>query len=162
MPCLPWQRWRAEQPRNGSRPGPDAVRFAAHLICRQQAAFPFPVAKRIEVDRPVFLFADAHEPLIRHRQTYRETAMLSSRAKVEGSRKETFKVTQRNSSVRAGLAFSLGMAEIILSIHETTFDRRTLLRLPLIFRDPELFFFQAEDGIRDPLVTGVQTCALPI
>src|SRR5215216_2845167 len=25
-----------------------------------------------------------------------------------------------------------------------------------------LFFFQAEDGIRDDLVTGVQTCALPI
>ena len=25
-----------------------------------------------------------------------------------------------------------------------------------------LFFFQAEDGIRDRLVTGVQTCALPI
>src|SRR5207247_8008869 len=25
-----------------------------------------------------------------------------------------------------------------------------------------IFFFQAEDGIRDPLVTGVQTCALPI
>src|SRR5438552_15183961 len=27
---------------------------------------------------------------------------------------------------------------------------------------PVLFFFQAEDGIRDDLVTGVQTCALPI
>src|SRR5215207_10753288 len=26
----------------------------------------------------------------------------------------------------------------------------------------EFFFFQAEDGIRVPLVTGVQTCALPI
>src|SRR3979490_3550799 len=26
----------------------------------------------------------------------------------------------------------------------------------------ECFFFQAEDGIRDKLVTGVQTCALPI
>src|SRR5256884_3715779 len=26
----------------------------------------------------------------------------------------------------------------------------------------ELFFFQAEDGIRDVAVTGVQTCALPI
>src|SRR2546425_8004613 len=26
----------------------------------------------------------------------------------------------------------------------------------------EIFFFQAEDGIRDKLVTGVQTCALPI
>ena len=26
----------------------------------------------------------------------------------------------------------------------------------------ECFFFQAEDGIRDLIVTGVQTCALPI
>ena len=25
-----------------------------------------------------------------------------------------------------------------------------------------VFFFQAEDGIRDDLVSGVQTCALPI
>src|SRR5258708_21508722 len=28
--------------------------------------------------------------------------------------------------------------------------------------DNFFFFFQAEDGIRDDLVTGVQTCALPI
>src|SRR5438105_12179557 len=36
----------------------------------------------------------------------------------------------------------------------------TLLRP---FHTPSfVFFFQAEDGIRDPLVTGVQTCALPI
>src|SRR5256885_447834 len=28
--------------------------------------------------------------------------------------------------------------------------------------DPVFFFFQAEDGIRDYKVTGVQTCALPI
>src|SRR2546428_10543748 len=27
---------------------------------------------------------------------------------------------------------------------------------------PVFFFFQAEDGIRDLIVTGVQTCALPI
>src|SRR2546427_6868980 len=27
---------------------------------------------------------------------------------------------------------------------------------------PSFFFFQAEDGIRDLTVTGVQTCALPI
>src|SRR5256885_4968211 len=33
------------------------------------------------------------------------------------------------------------------------FSRRTLART---------FFFQAEDGIRDYKVTGVQTCALPI
>src|SRR5947208_5523041 len=32
-----------------------------------------------------------------------------------------------------------------------------LVPLCLVF-----FFFQAEDGIRDDLVTGVQTCALPI
>src|SRR5258708_11592093 len=30
------------------------------------------------------------------------------------------------------------------------------------FRWYFFFFFQAEDGIRDDLVTGVQTCALPI
>src|SRR2546430_10146506 len=29
-------------------------------------------------------------------------------------------------------------------------------------RGSSLFFFQAEDGIRDLTVTGVQTCALPI
>src|SRR5688500_20386849 len=28
--------------------------------------------------------------------------------------------------------------------------------------DSDIFFFQAEDGIRDYKVTGVQTCALPI
>src|SRR5690606_40956132 len=32
----------------------------------------------------------------------------------------------------------------------------------LISRAVSLFFFQAEDGIRDFHVTGVQTCALPI
>src|SRR5258708_30533037 len=38
--------------------------------------------------------------------------------------------------------------------------------LALLLEDDEResgsFFFQAEDGIRDDLVTGVQTCALPI
>src|SRR5205823_9389403 len=31
-----------------------------------------------------------------------------------------------------------------------------------LFPARSVFFFQAEDGIRDKLVTGVQTCALPI
>src|SRR5206468_5400217 len=36
-------------------------------------------------------------------------------------------------------------------------------RLPSpISRTTLFFFFQAEDGIRDLIVTGVQTCALPI
>src|SRR2546430_140609 len=30
------------------------------------------------------------------------------------------------------------------------------------WKDGNVFFFQAEDGIRDLTVTGVQTCALPI
>src|SRR5260363_326826 len=38
------------------------------------------------------------------------------------------------------------------------------LRTDLMSRAHEklVFFFQADDGIRDDLVTGVQTCALPI
>src|SRR2546430_4896958 len=37
-------------------------------------------------------------------------------------------------------------------------DRRIVSRHDFFF----FFFFQAEDGIRDLTVTGVQTCALPI
>src|SRR2546425_6183442 len=36
------------------------------------------------------------------------------------------------------------------------------LVFPLVGLNHIFFFFQAEDGIRDKLVTGVQTCALPI
>src|SRR5699024_11627466 len=32
----------------------------------------------------------------------------------------------------------------------------------VVARESYVFFFQAEDGIRDRNVTGVQTCALPI
>src|SRR5689334_25419625 len=43
-------------------------------------------------------------------------------------------------------------------------NRIKLLEEILSFRmqGVEFFFFQAEDGIRDGTVTGVQTCALPI
>src|SRR5439155_17213982 len=34
--------------------------------------------------------------------------------------------------------------------------------IALVFVAAVIFFFQAEDGIRDGHVTGVQTCALPI
>src|SRR2546430_13144613 len=37
-----------------------------------------------------------------------------------------------------------------------------MLMLLLSMRLVSFFFFQAEDGIRDLTVTGVQTCALPI
>src|SRR5205823_8101466 len=35
-------------------------------------------------------------------------------------------------------------------------------RFQVLLHSAHCFFFQAEDGIRDKLVTGVQTCALPI
>src|SRR5256884_6594958 len=38
----------------------------------------------------------------------------------------------------------------------------TRMRAPAIAARLDVFFFQAEDGIRDVAVTGVQTCALPI
>src|SRR2546425_5074702 len=37
-----------------------------------------------------------------------------------------------------------------------------LFRIVVLYTSCFFFFFQAEDGIRDKLVTGVQTCALPI
>src|SRR3989475_7417548 len=40
-------------------------------------------------------------------------------------------------------------------------DAATVISLTLMITSP-VFFFQAEDGIRDLTVTGVQTCALPI
>src|SRR2546430_13114262 len=39
---------------------------------------------------------------------------------------------------------------------------RCFIRMGLAESDPQFYFFQAEDGIRDLTVTGVQTCALPI
>src|SRR5262249_60059580 len=42
---------------------------------------------------------------------------------------------------------------------------KVLVRIPLMYVTRAIsltFFFQAEDGIRDWSVTGVQTCALPI
>src|SRR2546430_8754084 len=43
------------------------------------------------------------------------------------------------------------------SVRESARSAKALRQMVLIF-----FFFQAEDGIRDLTVTGVQTCALPI
>src|SRR5688572_31579443 len=40
--------------------------------------------------------------------------------------------------------------------------KRRALEIVRCYRIATSFFFQAEDGIRDLTVTGVQTCALPI
>src|SRR5256885_12701338 len=46
---------------------------------------------------------------------------------------------------------------VIRSLSPLSGSIRKVVRLWIVF-----FFFQAEDGIRDYKVTGVQTCALPI
>src|SRR5258708_29370026 len=48
---------------------------------------------------------------------------------------------------------------MVRDIHASQWN---LLRGLYTLRLIVFFFFQAEDGIRDDLVTGVQTCALPI
>src|SRR2546427_3337946 len=50
------------------------------------------------------------------------------------------------------------MALLILALLQRIFLMSSLMLLVQWF----IFFFQAEDGIRDLTVTGVQTCALPI
>src|SRR5690348_12839442 len=51
-------------------------------------------------------------------------------------------------------------------VYFTAFERRFQATCCKRYGSPDtragLFFFQAEDGIRDGRVTGVQTCALPI
>src|SRR3712207_1569855 len=46
-----------------------------------------------------------------------------------------------------------------MSLASSELTVRIRVRAPLVYL---FFFFQAEDGIRDIGVTGVQTCALPI
>src|SRR6516162_5499262 len=48
-----------------------------------------------------------------------------------------------------------GSSRLISLIHEAG-------RAPATYLQESICFFQAEDGIRDYKVTGVQTCALPI
>src|SRR5260370_39395677 len=43
-----------------------------------------------------------------------------------------------------------------------TYSQPCYISLYIVFNCIVFFFFQAEDGIRDSSVTGVQTCALPI
>src|SRR5256886_6210664 len=53
---------------------------------------------------------------------------------------------------------------MVLSLIErwTSPDRRVIVLHIRAYELSFYFFFQAEDGIRDLTVTGVQTCALPI
>src|SRR2546430_9773844 len=57
-------------------------------------------------------------------------------------------------------AFSPDSQQIAF-VRESTVYGADIYAVP-VSRGESIFFFQAEDGIRDLTVTGVQTCALPI
>src|SRR2546421_8943322 len=58
----------------------------------------------------------------------------------------------------------LSNQEILVNLGADTRRLKKILSEELegILLSKGVFFFQAEDGIRDLIVTGVQTCALPI
>src|SRR6476469_5653560 len=65
--------------------------------------------------------------------------------------KEKFKIWLLSAAFRAmAKALTLAVEEAVLFLEVATWEFG------------KLFFCQAEDGIRDTSVTGVQTCALPI
>src|SRR5207248_6273944 len=52
---------------------------------------------------------------------------------------------------------------VVVWVHRNSLkERRDECVMRVILMCAVFFFFQAEDGIRDRTVTGVQTCALPI
>src|SRR5699024_4137977 len=55
-----------------------------------------------------------------------------------------------------------GVEEEAVLCRGSSEDHENRHRMSGRFVSAEYFFFQAEDGIRDRNVTGVQTCALPI
>src|SRR2546430_6518199 len=69
--------------------------------------------------------------------------------------------TATGSSICVWLSMGQLMA-VFISMRCTLFGHLLQVALTLILVIGYSFFFQAEDGIRDLTVTGVQTCALPI
>src|SRR5256886_13023055 len=64
----------------------------------------------------------------------------------------------------AGRVYTPEMAlpEEMAALHRALGMQRVVIVTPSVYGTDNFFFFQAEDGIRDLTVTGVQTCALPI
>src|SRR5205823_11551517 len=91
--------------------------------------------------------------------TYKDCPASATRENFVRRREETGPSEQRDTYRRALLdsVDVCGDLDVSVCVRHRG-DRAALLER----RDRGLFFFQAEDGIRAKLVTGVQTCALPI
>src|SRR5256886_10334442 len=80
---------------------------------------------------------------------------------------EGLKAVRRRPSMYIGTTDLRGLHLLVREVLDNSIDEAmngTCDRIDLwIHKTNEIiFFFQAEDGIRDLTVTGVQTCALPI
>src|SRR5258706_12100228 len=60
------------------------------------------------------------------------------------------------------LGMCVSVVTLIFTIFMTMLELLVAFLQAYVFTMLSFFFFQAEDGIRDWSVTGVQTCALPI
>src|SRR5690348_1639108 len=71
-------------------------------------------------------------------------------------------LARRSEERRVGKSVDLGGCSIANKKHRSTLIASSTVASSAAARTVFFFFFQAEDGIRDGRVTGVQTCALPI
>src|SRR5689334_2069724 len=99
------------------------------------------------------LFHEQYEAFDARRETPRELLLLLALTKINAAEAYGIQVTKQ---LRKDDEVTELEQWIALEEH---YHPRILLSSARHFG---LFFFQAEDGIRDGTVTGVQTCALPI
>src|SRR5687767_15432141 len=95
-----------------------------------------------------------------------------SKMSPHGSLRKLISGTIRSSPTSASACRAAMAADAVADRDAGAVERTTIQATPataaissvnrMYRRMDRLFFFQAEDGIRDKLVTGVQTCALPI
>src|SRR3989339_1438185 len=93
-------------------------------------------------------------------------SLMNSKLVLSGESSITVRIMNFDSTDFSNEQFDLVYAQASISLtnrNQIVKERKRILKPGGYFSVGEtVFFFQAEDGIRDWSVTGVQTCALPI
>src|SRR2546428_3489235 len=92
-------------------------------------------------------------------ETTAETVKKEIGSALPGAEVREMEVKGRNLAEGIPRSFTISSNEILEALTEPLNQIVGAIKAAL---EQTLFFFQAEDGIRDLTVTGVQTCALPI
>src|SRR6266849_2088055 len=92
-------------------------------------------------------------------RVFRATVVCSH---IPGGNLPLFARYARQASVVMVKPGGTGIPALVISAAPAPLPPRRSRGSPCALRAAAVFFFQAEDGIRGALVTGVQTCALPI